>query len=55
MIYLTEFSDDPNFEHLQDAFEQETNSNLFDILEEYKQHNDYLELKVKFQELSKSK
>lgn len=53
MIYQTDFIDDPNFKHLQEAFDKETMPELFSILEDYKSHNDFLKLKNAFQALAK--
>jgi len=42
MIYQTDFIDDPEFKHLQEAFDKETMPELFSVLEDYKSHNDFL-------------
>ena len=49
MIYSAGFNSDPDYAYLQEAFDCETMSKLFDVLEEYKTHNDFLKLKVSFQ------
>lgn len=48
MIYSAGFNSDPDYAYLQEAFDCETMPKLFDVLEEYKTHNDFLKLKVSF-------